>query len=156
MKNTRLFTGALGLCGVLLLGGCAVPVGPGYGGPGYGGGYYESYSRPYYSDPSPSIYIQGGSGYYDRPGYYGRPGYAARPDYDRRSGYDRQRPGNRPQPGNNVRPGNGQRPGAGAVPGTGGRPSGRPQAGPREIQNSPSLPIESQRILQERAQGGGS
>jgi hypothetical protein len=160
MKTTRLFTGVLGLCGVLLLGGCAVPAGPGYG---YGGGgYYDGYSRPYYSDPSPSIYIQGG-GYYDSPGYYGRPGYdrsrydGRRDDDDRRRGYDRDRPGSRPQVGNNnnnSRPGFGGRPAARtpAAPERRAFPVDTSRPGPVQSPNDPGLGIESQRVLRERAQ----
>jgi hypothetical protein len=161
MKNVRLLSGLLGLCGVVLLGGCAV--GPGYvdSGYGYGGGYnggyssgYGGYGRPYYSEPapvvvSPPVYINGG--YYDSPGYYGRPGYQARPGYARPD-YDRSRPSVRPgYNGNGNRPG---RPDGGVRPGSGSRPgSFGPGPSPDRVTPvSPSMPIESQRILRERAQ----
>jgi hypothetical protein len=154
MKKIRLLSGLAGLCGAMLLGGCAV--GPGYAdsGYGYGGGYggYGGYGRPYYSEPapvvvSPPVYINGG--YYDSPGYYGRPGYQARPGYARPD-YDRSRPVARPGYNGN-RPG---RPDAGGRPGNGSRP-GYVGPGPspdRVTPVSPSMPIESQRILRERAQ----
>ena len=133
-KTTRWLAGSLGLCGVLLLGGCAAP-GP-YGDYGYGpssGGYSSSYS-----DSAP-------------PNYGARPGYGSRPGYGGRPG--RPDPGYRPGGNPGIQPGD-ARPGRGNPTPQQLAPSVNPILSP----NDRSMPIESQRILRERASGttGGS
>jgi len=115
------------LGGAALLGGCvAYPAGTYDSGYGYG---YGGYGDPYYANPvvvSPSVYVQGGRYYDDRPRYYGRPGYDRRPDP--RPGYD-ARPPRRDDPprggGRPSRPAD-QRPGFQA-PGNQGVNSALPQ-----------------------------
>jgi hypothetical protein len=127
MKRIRLIGTCVAIGGAAILSGCVA-------GPGYGYGTYGSpYASPYYDQgpayvPGPSVYIEGGGGYYGRP-HYGGPAYYGRPGYD----HDGRR-GARPVPG--PRPGwNG-----------GGNP-GRAQLPPPVVGALPGAPPSAASIM---------